>query len=142
MDIKKIRQDFPMLQEGAGRKKIIYFDNACQTLRPKQVLEAINQYYLKSSACSGRSMHHLAAEVTRECDQARVVIAKFINAAKKEEVVFTRNTTEGINLVANSIGLQKDDVVLISDKEHNSNLIPWQMMAKKHGVVVKVVPSQ
>jgi cysteine desulfurase / selenocysteine lyase len=142
MDIKKIRQDFPMLQEGAGRKKITYFDNACQTLRPKQVLEAINSYYLKSSACSGRSMHQLAAEVTRECDQARVLVAKFLNAAKKEEVVFTRNTTEGINLVANSIGLQKDDVVLISDKEHNSNLIPWQIMAKRHGIVVKIVPSR
>ena len=130
-----------MLQEGAGRKKITYFDNACQSLRPKQVLEAINQYYLKSSACSGRSMHQLAAEVTRECDQARTAIAKFLNAARKEEVVFTRNTTEGINLVANSLGLRKDDVVLISDKEHNSNLIPWQIMAKKHGIVVKIVPS-
>jgi len=131
-----------MLQEGAGRKKITYFDNACQTLRPKQVLEAINQYYLKSSACSGRSMHSLAAEVTRECDQARTAVAKFLNAARKDEVVFTRNTTEGINLVANSIGLQKGDVVLITDKEHNSNLIPWQTMAKRQGIVVKIVPSR
>ena len=143
MDIKKIRQDFPLLHPGeAGRRRITYFDNACQSLRPRQVLEAINQYYLQSSACSGRSMHQLAAEVMRECDQARAAIAKFLNAARKEEVVFTRNTTEGINLVANSLGLQKDDVVLISDKEHNSNLIPWQRMAKKHGVVVKIVPSQ
>jgi len=142
MDINKIRQDFPILQEGQGRKKITYFDNACQSLRPRQVLEAINQYYLKSSACSGRSMHQLAAEVTRECDQARTAIAKFLNAARKEEVVFTRNTTEGINLVANSLGLQKDDVVLISDKEHNSNLLPWQRMAKKVGIVVKIVPSR
>jgi cysteine desulfurase / selenocysteine lyase len=143
MDIKKIRQDFPMLQQGgAGKKNLTYFDNACQTLRPKQVLEAINQYYLKSSACSGRSMHSLAAEVTRECDQARVTMAKFLNAAKKEEVVFTRNTTEGINLVANSTGLQKGDVVLITDKEHNSNLIPWLTLAKKIGIVVKIVPSQ
>ena len=132
-----------MLQPGGtGNKSITYFDNACQSLRPRQVLEAINRYYLKSSACSGRSMHHLAAEVTRECDQARAAVAKFLNAAKKEEVVFTRNTTEGINLVANSIGLQKDDVVLISDKEHNSNLIPWQTMTKKHGIVVKIVPSR
>ena len=68
-------------------------------------------------------------------------MAKFLNAAKKEEIVFTRNTTEGINLVANSLGLQNGDVVLISDKEHNSNLIPWQTMAKKHGIVVKIVPS-
>jgi cysteine desulfurase/selenocysteine lyase len=143
MDINKIRQDFPMLhpEGGQGRKSITYFDNACQSLRPRQVLEAINQYYLTSSACSGRSMHHLAAEVTHECDQARAAIAKFLNAARKEEVVFTRNTTEGINLVANSLGLQKDDVVLISDKEHNSNLIPWQRMAKKYGIVVKIVPS-
>lgn len=132
-----------MLHPGeAGRRSITYFDNACQSLRPRQVLEAINQYYLQSSACSGRSVHQLATEVMRECDQARTAIAKFLNAARKEEVVFTRNTTEGINLVANSLGLQKDDVVLISDKEHNSNLIPWQRMAKKHGVVVKIVPSQ
>jgi cysteine desulfurase/selenocysteine lyase len=142
MDIKRIRQDFPMLQENAGHKPITYFDNACQSLRPKAVIDAINQYYLKSSACSGRSMHQLAAEVTRGCDQARSSIAKFLNAARKEEVVFTRNTTEGINLVSNSLDFQKDDVVLISDKEHNSNLIPWQILAKKKGIILKIVPSQ
>jgi cysteine desulfurase/selenocysteine lyase len=141
MDLKKIRQDFPLLQEGAGNKKIAYFDNACQSLRPRQVVDAINQYYLKSSACSGRSMHSLAAEVTRRCDEARGSVAKFLNAAKKEEVVFTRNTTEGINLVANSLDLQKDDLVLISDKEHNSNLIPWQALARKKGVKVRIVPT-
>ncbi len=139
MDLKKIRQDFPLLQE--GNKKIAYFDNACQSLRPRQVLEAINQYYLKSSACSGRSMHSLAAEVTRRCDEARGAVAKFLNAAKKEEIVFTRNTTEGINLVANSLDWQKDDVVVISDKEHNSNLIPWQALARKKGVKIKIVPT-
>jgi cysteine desulfurase/selenocysteine lyase len=106
------------------------------------VVEAMSQYYLKSSACSGRSMHALAAEVTRATDQARVTLAKFLGAAKKEEIVFTRNTTEGINLVANSLGLQRGDVVLISDKEHNSNLIPWQVLAKKQGVVVKILPSR
>ena len=142
MDIKKIRQDFPMLQENAAHKPITYFDNACQSLRPKAVIDAINQYYLKSSACSGRSMHHLAVEVTRGCDQARASVAKFLNASKKEEIVFTRNTTEGINLVSNSLHLQKDDVVLISDKEHNSNLIPWQILVKKKGINLKIVPSQ
>ena len=71
MDLRKIRQDFPMLQDGAGHKAIAYFDTACQSLRPKAVIDAINQYYLKSSACSGRSMHQLAAEVTRGVDQAR-----------------------------------------------------------------------
>jgi cysteine desulfurase/selenocysteine lyase len=141
MDIKKIRQDFPMLQGSAGSKPIAYLDNACQSLRPKQVLEAINSYYLKSSACSGRSMHHLGVEVSRAVDQARSTIAKSLNAAKKEEIVFTRNTTEGINLVAHSLNLRAGDTVLISDKEHNSNLIPWQMLAKKDGIVVKIVPS-
>jgi cysteine desulfurase / selenocysteine lyase len=141
MDLKKIRQDFPMLQEGTGHKPIIYFDNACQTLRPKPVIEAINTYYLKSSACGGRSMHHLAAETTRGVDQARGILAKFLGAARSEEIVFTRNTTEGINLVANSLGLHNGDVVLITDKEHNSNLIPWQTQAKKNGVIVKIIPS-
>jgi cysteine desulfurase / selenocysteine lyase len=141
MDIRKIRQDFPLLQD-AGRKNIIYFDNACQTLRPKAVLDAINQYYLKSSACSGRSMHKLAAEVTQGCDQARATLAKFLSASKKEEIVFNRNATEGINLIANSLDWQKGDVVLISDKEHNSNLIPWQVLARKRGVEVKILPSK
>lgn len=141
MDIKRLRQDFPLLQDRDGRKPIIYFDNACQTLRPRCVLDAIDQYYTQSSACSGRSMHQLAAEVTRGVDQARAATAKFLNAPRKEEIVFTRNTTEGINLVANALHLQKDDVVLISDKEHNSNLIPWQMLAKKQGIQVKIVPS-
>jgi cysteine desulfurase/selenocysteine lyase len=141
MDIRRVRQDFPMLQEGSGRKAITYFDTACQSLRPKSVIEAINQYYLKSSACSGRSMHHLAAEVSRSTDDARVAVSKFLGAANKEEIVFTRNTTEGINLVANSLCLQAGDVVLISDKEHNSNLIPWQMLARKKGISLRLVPS-
>lgn len=141
MDLKKIRQDFPLLADAAGGKAVTYFDNACQSLRPRLVIEAINQYYLKTSACSGRSNHHLAAEVTRGVDQARSTVAKWIGASRKEEIVFTRNTTEGINLVANSVGLKNGDTVLITDKEHNSNLIPWQMQAKKQGISLKIVPS-
>ena len=141
MDPRKIRQDFPILQESGGNKPLVYFDNACQSLRPRAVIDAISQYYLKSSACSGRSMHRLAAEVTRGVDQARAAAAKFLGAAKKDEIVFTRNTTEAINLVAHSLGLKAGDVVLIGDKEHNSNLIPWQRLAQKQGVVVRIVPS-
>ena len=140
MDLKKIRQDFPLLQ--AGPKPIIYFDNACQSLRPQPVIEAINHYYLKYSACSGRSMHRLSEEVNRDCDQARVQMFKFLGAARKEEIVFNRNTTEGINLIANVMNWQPGDEVIISDKEHNSNLIPWQILAKKQGIVVKIVPSR
>ena len=135
------RRDFPILQENPHGKPIVYFDNACQSLRPKPVIDAINQYYVHTSACSGRSMHHLAAEVTQDVDKARSTLAKFLGAPRKEEIVFTRNTTEGINLVAHSLGLQKGDVVLITDKEHNSNLIPWQIQVQKQGVILKLVPS-
>jgi cysteine desulfurase / selenocysteine lyase len=141
MDLQKIRSDFPLLQNHSGQKQIIYLDNACQSLRPAPVIDAVSQYYQSYSACGGRSHHQLAVEVTRRCDQSRTSIAKFFNAKKKEEIVFTRNTTEGINLVAHSLGLQRGDVVLISDKEHNSNLIPWQMLAKRQGVCIKIIPS-
>jgi cysteine desulfurase/selenocysteine lyase len=141
MDTQKVRQDFPLLIEKANRKPVVYFDNACQSLRPQSVINAINKYYLEFPACGGRSMHHLAERVTQECEEARKVIAKFLNASRKEEIVFTRNTTEGINLVANSLGLKKGDAVLISDKEHNSNLIPWLVLSKKQGIELKIVHS-
>jgi cysteine desulfurase / selenocysteine lyase len=141
MDLVKIRSDFPML---AGKKggAITYLDNACQTLRPKLVLDAMSRYYQESSACGGRSVHRLATEVQRDCDQARVAVAAFLNAQRKEEIVFTRNTTEGINLVAHSLEFREDDVVLISDKEHNSNLLPWQLLVKRNKVALRVIPSR
>ena len=142
MDPEIIRHDFPILEDNDRHKAVVYFDNACQSLRPKAVLEAINQYYVEYSACSGRSMHHLAAEVTLSCDQVRSAVSKFLNASKKEEIVFTRNTTEGINLIAHSLDWQKEDAVLISDKEHNSNLLPWQTLVKKHDVSLKIIPSR
>ncbi len=142
MDIEKIRQDFPVLQTKHHGKPIIYFDNACQTLRPWPVINAINDYYQKYSACGGRSIHRLGEKVTQKCEEARVAVARLINAKKKEEIIFTRNTTEGINLVAKSLELKQGDVVLTTDKEHNSNLIPWQITARKSGIIHKIVPSQ
>lgn len=120
-DVKKIRKDFPILNRADAP---IYFDNACSTLRPRQVIDAMNEYYENYPACAGRSGHKLGEIVTKKVDEARAVVADFIGA-KKEEIIFTRNTTEGINLVANSIGLKEDDTVLTSGKEHNSNLLPW-----------------
>ena len=137
MDINKIRRDFPILQD----KKITYLDTACQSLRPQVVIDAVNEYYQQTSACSGRSMHKLAARVTTQCDESRTAVARFLNAARKEEILFTRNTTEGINLVAGSLAFKPGDTVLISDKEHNSNLIPWQRLAKRQGVILKIIPS-
>lgn len=138
MNLNDLRNDFPVLRN----KTAVYLDTACQSLRPRQVTEAMVDYYENYPACSGRSMHKLAAKVTQKCDEARVQLAKFLGAAKKEEVVFTRNTTEGINLVANSLNFQPGDVVLITGKEHNSNLIPWQMLAKKRGIQLKILPPK
>jgi len=142
MNLDKIRQDFPMLEGKKGRPAIVYLDNACQTLRPRVVIEAMNRYYLENSACGGRSMHRLATEVAHGCDTARAAVASFLNASRKEEIIFTRNTTEAINLLANSLDLRKNDAVLLSDKEHNSNLLPWQLLAKRAGTVLKIVPSR
>ncbi len=137
MDITKIRHDFPVLSE-----KGVYFDNACQSLRPQSVIDAVTEYYREYSACAGRSNHHLAAKVTQKCDDARARVAKFLRAKRKEEIVFTRNTTEGINLVANTLNLKEGDVVLTSDKEHNSNLVPWQMLHNKAGIIHRIVRSR
>lgn len=133
-----VRNDFPIL---SGDKSLVYFDNACMTLRPNQVIEAITDYYANLSACSGRSNHHLANKVHQAVENSREKIRKFIGAKHKEEIVFTRNTTEGINLVANSLNLSPGDVVVISDKEHNSNLVPWLRLKDKIQIELVVVAS-
>src|SRR3989344_2288087 len=129
---EKIRKDFPVLKQ-----PIIYFDNACMSLKPVHVLKKMEEYYTKYTACAGRSSHRLAAKVEEEVDLSRMEIKRFINAKSAKEIIFTRNTTEGINIVANSIGLKKGDEVLITDKEHNSNLVPWLKMRNK-GVTLKI----
>lgn len=142
MNIEKIRQDFPILQKKINNKPIIFFDNACQTLRPQSVIEAINDYYKNYSTCAERGVYKLGEKVREKTEASRQIIAKFIGAKKKEEIIFTSNATEGINLIANSLGLKKGDIVLTTDKEHNSNLIPWQILVKKIGIIHKVVPSK
>lgn len=128
-NVERIREDFPVLQKEVHGKPIIYFDNACMTMRPMQVIEKINEYYKEYPACGDRSMHRMGRKVDDGMLESRESLKKFINARKMEEIIFTKNTTEGINLVANSLGLKKGDVVLGTDKEHNSNLLPWQGLA-------------
>lgn len=140
LNIEKIRTDFNILREKNGSIPI-YLDSACMSLKPNKVVEAMNDYYFSYSACAGRSSHKLGDKVTKKIKETRQLIAKFINANNENEIIFTRNTTEGINLLANSIGLAKGDVVLVSDKEHNSNLIPWLLLRDKIGIVVKIIPS-
>jgi cysteine desulfurase/selenocysteine lyase len=140
LNTDKIRADFNILSQKDG-KTPIYFDSACMSLKSNKVVEAMNDYYFNYPACAGRSSHKLGDKVTKKVEETRQLIAKFINANNKNEIIFTRNTTEGINLLANSIGLKKGDVVLISDKEHNSNLVPWLLLRDKIGIVVKIIPS-
>jgi len=124
MNLDKIRQDFPVLEKG-----VIYFDSACMSLKPRQVVNKINEYYNEYPACAGRSYHKLSRKVTEEVEKTRSSLKKFVNV-KNHELVFTRNTTEAINLVSNSLKIKS---VLTSDREHNSNLLPW--MKFKHDIV-------
>lgn len=132
------RKDFPLYQQ---KNPPLYADNACMTLKPVQVITKIREYYEQYPGCGGRSMHRFGKKVDEEIAKARSILKKFVGAKHEEEIVFTKNTTEAINLVAHSFAFSKGDLVLTSDKEHNSNLIPWQQLALR-GVRHKVVPSK
>ena len=127
----KVRKDFPIL---SSDKKIIYFDNACMTLRPKQVIDKITEYYLEYPSCGERSQHKLSKRVTAEVEDSRKTAQRFLNAKSEKEIIFSRNTTESINLIANSLRFGTDSTVICSDREHNSNLVPWQILSQKKGV--------
>ncbi len=142
MNVKKIRASFPILSRKIDGKPITYFDNACMTFKPKQVVEAMNDYYYNISACAGRSIHKLGAEATIKYEEAREKIQTFINAKESKEIIFTKNATECINLVARSLPLKKGDVVLTTDKEHNSNLIPWHLQKQLRKISHTVVESK
>jgi cysteine desulfurase/selenocysteine lyase len=141
MDIQKIRRDFPALSKKWNDKYPIYFDNACMTLKPIQVINAMDEYYNEYPVCGGRSIHKMAKKVDEKVTQAREKFQRFLVASCPEEIVFTRNTTEGLNLVANSLDFKKGDIVLTTDREHNSNLVPWQVQAQKRGIKHKIVYS-
>lgn len=121
MNTDKIRKDFPILE------KTTYLDSACMSLKPIQVINKINEYYREYSGCAGRSAHKLSKKVDEEVYKTRKSIQKFIGAKSEKEIIFTRNTTESINLIARSLDIKK---VLISDREHNSNLLPWLLLHK------------
>lgn len=140
--VRDIRQDFPALRQQVYGKNLIYFDNGATSQKPQMVLDAINQYYSKDNANIHRGVHHLSQKATNEYEEAREIIRRFINAEKKEEIIFTKGTTDGINLVANSFGelLSAGDEIMISAMEHHSNIVPWQMLAERKKLVLKVIP--
>jgi len=131
-DFEKIREDFPIL------KDIVYLDSASTSLTPVQVIEAMNDYYFNYNANTGRGTYKIAIKASNKLEQARGKIADFINS-KVKEVVFTKNTTEAINLVANGLKFEKGDNILVSNIEHHSNLVPW-MNLKNQGVELKIAP--
>jgi len=143
LDTEAIRRDFPILsQDWAPRPPLVYLDSGCMALKPRQVIDAVSEYYTHHSACTGRSVHTLASEVTRRVERSRAALARFIGAPHPEGVVFLRNTTEAINLVASGLAFHKGDAVVISDREHNSNLVPWLRLRETAGIDLRVVPSE
>lgn len=140
--IHVIRADFPILQTKIHNKPLVYFDNAATTQKPKIVIDRIQDYYETKNANIHRGVHHLSQVATQDYENARTRIQKYIGAAKSEEIIFTKGTTDGINLVASSFGalLKEGDEILISAMEHHSNIVPWQLLADLKKIQLRVIP--
>lgn len=142
-DINKVREDFPILSRQIYGKPLVYFDNGATTQKPLCVLDAMRNEYLNVNANVHRGVHYLSQQATDLHEAARETVRKFINAPKVEEVIFTRGTTESLNLVVSSFGdrfLSEGDEVIVSVMEHHSNIVPWQLLATKKGIAIKVIP--
>ncbi|HTV42281.1 MAG TPA: cysteine desulfurase [Candidatus Sulfotelmatobacter sp.] len=138
-----LRKDFPILDQQVHGKPLIYFDNAATSQKPRAVIDALVHYYERDNANVHRGIHELSNRSTAAFEDARARAARFINAKSAEEIVFTRGTTEGINLVANAWGaknIKSGDLILLTEMEHHSNLVPWQLLAQRTGAQVAYVP--
>jgi cysteine desulfurase / selenocysteine lyase len=144
LNLTEIRKDFPILErETHGGARVVYLDSTATSQKPVQVIEAMNDYYRRSNANIHRGVHTLAEEATAMYEGARERIAKFINAAHSREVIYTRNTTESINLVAYSwarANLKAGDLVILTEMEHHSNLVPWHMLQAERGIELDFIP--
>ena len=142
-DIQEVRTHFPILQREVHGHRLVYLDNAATTQKPLQVLDAMRSEYLNVNANVHRGVHYLSQQATELHEQARERVRQFINAHSTNEIVFTRGTTEGINLVAQTFcqsQMKAGDEVLVTDMEHHSNIVPWQMQAQQRGIVVRHLP--
>ena len=142
-DIQKIREDFPILDREGYGKPLIYLDNGATTQKPRQVLEAITDEYYSVNANVHRGVHFLSQQATELHEASRETVRRFINARSSNEIVFTRGTTESINLLASSFAdsqMKEGDEVIVSVMEHHSNIVPWQLQAARKGIVLKVIP--
>lgn len=142
-DIDAIRADFPILHQQVKGKPLVYLDNAATTQKPQAVMDALSSYYSSINSNVHRGAHTLSDLATRDFENARVTVQRFLNAPSEKEIIWTRGTTESINLVANSFGrafLKPGDEILISAMEHHSNIVPWQIVAQQTGATLKVIP--
>ena len=141
-ELERIRQDFPILQRQVHGKPLVYLDNAATTQKPQSVIDAMGRYYSLDNANVHRGVHYLSEVATEAYDTVRQKTARFLNARFASEVIFTRGTTDGINLVAQSYGhrLLPGDEILITEMEHHSNIIPWQLVAQQTGAVLRAAP--
>jgi cysteine desulfurase/selenocysteine lyase len=145
LDVFAIRQQFPALNRQVKGQPLVYFDNAATTQKPQVVIDALVDYYTNFNANVHRGIHTLAEEATAAFEASRDTARQFINASSREEIIFTRGTTEGINLVAYTWGrknIQAGDEIIISEMEHHSNIVPWQILCEEKGAVLKVIPQQ
>jgi len=143
IQVNAIRSLFPILHQEVNGHPLIYFDNAATTQKPAAVLDAIQQYYEKDNSNIHRGAHTLADRATRQYEETRESVKTLLNARETAEIIFTRGTTESINLVAKTFGpkfIQKGDEILISNLEHHSNIVPWQMLCEQTGAILKVIP--
>lgn len=141
--VDKIRADFPILKQMIRKYPLVYFDNGATTQKPVKVIEAVDRYYLTINSNIHRGVHYLSNEATDAFEQVRKRVATFINAPESREVIFTKGTTESINLVANSLAgflLKEGDEVMVTEMEHHANIVPWQMVCERVGAKLKVVP--
>ncbi len=141
-NLVKIRDQFPILNKKINNHQLVYFDNAATTQKPKKVINAINEYYSEYNANIHRGIHTLAEKATIEYEKTRKSVSQFINSKSEKEIIFTRGTTEGINLIASSFVknfLKKEDEIIISEMEHHSNIVPWQMICEENGIVLKTI---
>ena len=143
MSVQKLREDFPILKQLVHGKPLVYLDNAATSQKPRQVIDAIADYYESYNSNVHRGLHALSEQATQAYEGARGIVRSFLNAAEDREIIFVKGTTEGINLVASSYGrahLQQGDEIIISEMEHHSNIVPWQILCEEKGAVLKVVP--
>ncbi|MDR3708100.1 MAG: cysteine desulfurase [Capsulimonadaceae bacterium] len=142
-DVDAIRNDFPILKQCVHGRPLVYLDNAATTQKPQEVIDAIVRYYTETNANIHRGVHLLSEKATKEHEDARKIVKRFLNASSTQEIVFVRGCTEAINLVADSWGsenLGPGDEILVSNMEHHSNIVPWQLLCQRTGAVLKVIP--